>query len=288
MLKAAKTRIATTAIPASTRRTARRSIGRSRVRILRRSRPRRQLVAPARDEARRVLVDVDVAVEPEVVGVRAQEAADVRVARDGREVLLLERADVLRADLRRELDLGVAEPLPLAGLPQAVADLEHGGVYRCQCSRRKRSSYSADGDRGGERDADARDGEDAAEPDPPRAADRLERPCDRAARAAGEQQRHDRGGGCDRNRPHRVEQSERRESSASARWRQGSAAADDHAEQEGEQRAAVEPRAAARASGYARPLVRHCRRPEDGELVGDLEPAGAETVDRRRPAAAAP
>src|SRR5690349_21791277 len=37
------------------------------------------------------------------------------------------RADVLRADLRRELDLRIAEPLPLAGLAQAVADLEHAG-----------------------------------------------------------------------------------------------------------------------------------------------------------------
>src|SRR5581483_9120923 len=93
-----------------------------------RSRPRGRLVRPVvrQVEARCVLVDVDLAVEAEVVGVRAQEAAHVGVAGERVEVLLLERPDVLRADLRRELDLGVAEPLALARRPQAVADLEHG------------------------------------------------------------------------------------------------------------------------------------------------------------------
>jgi hypothetical protein len=89
--------------------------------------PRGRLVAPAHEEARRVLIDVDVAVEPEVLGVRPEEAAGVGIPRDRVEILFLERPDVLRADLRGELDLGIAESLPLAGLPQAVADLEHGG-----------------------------------------------------------------------------------------------------------------------------------------------------------------
>ena len=96
------------------------------------------------------------------------------------------------------------------------------------------------GDRGGEGDADARHGEDAAEPDASLAADRLERPCDRAARAAGEEQ----GQGCgrrgDRNRPDGIE-----ELRAGNLPRQLDGRRDDgrrqEAEQEGEPGAGVEP-----------------------------------------------
>ena len=64
-----------------------------------------------------------------------------RTCRPGRlEVLLLEGADVLRADLRRELDLGVAESLPLARLSEAVADLEHGRSLAAQCARGARAT----------------------------------------------------------------------------------------------------------------------------------------------------
>ena len=80
---------------------------------------------PSRDEAGAELVDVELAVEPEELGVRAQEALDVRMSRQHRELLVFERADVLRANLRRELDLRVLEALPHPGLAQAVADLEH-------------------------------------------------------------------------------------------------------------------------------------------------------------------
>jgi hypothetical protein len=41
------------------------------------------------------------------------------------ELLVFERLDVFRAELRRQLDLGVVEPLAHPRLTQAVADLEH-------------------------------------------------------------------------------------------------------------------------------------------------------------------
>ena len=44
------------------------------------------------------------------------------------ELLVLERAQVLGADLRRLLDLGEVEALAQARLAEAVADLEHGGA----------------------------------------------------------------------------------------------------------------------------------------------------------------
>ena len=64
----------------------------------------------ADDVARVVLVDVELPVEAEVVGVRAQEALDVRLGREQLELLLLEGAQVLAADLRRLLDLREVEP----------------------------------------------------------------------------------------------------------------------------------------------------------------------------------
>ncbi len=72
-----------------------------------------------------VLIDVDLAVEAEIVGIRAEKTARVRVGRQTVEVLLFEGADVLRADLRRELGLGKADPLPLPSGSEAVTDLEH-------------------------------------------------------------------------------------------------------------------------------------------------------------------
>src|SRR5262249_14102057 len=83
------------------------------------------LERPLRDEARVVLVDVELPVEAEELRVRAQEALDVRLRRQHRELLVLERANVLRTDLRRELDLRVVEALPDARFTEAVADLEH-------------------------------------------------------------------------------------------------------------------------------------------------------------------
>jgi len=68
-----------------------------------------------------------------------------------------------------------------------------------------------DGDRGGERKADAGHGEDAAEPDPQRTSGPLERPRDRAVRAAGKEQRRRRREGGDRNRPDGVEEGRTRD-----------------------------------------------------------------------------
>ena len=59
----------------------------------------------AADVARVELVDVELAVEAEIVGVRPQEALDVGLRRERLEPLLLERAQVLDADLRRQLGL---------------------------------------------------------------------------------------------------------------------------------------------------------------------------------------
>src|SRR4029079_12803214 len=72
-----------------------------------------------------VLVDVKLPAEAEKSAVRAHEALDVRPRGKDLELLLLERADVLRANLRRELDLRIVEPLAHAGIAQAGAYLEH-------------------------------------------------------------------------------------------------------------------------------------------------------------------
>ena len=65
--------------------------------------------SPAADEARVVLVDVELAVEAEILGVGAQEALDVGLRGQHVELLLLERAQVLPADLGRKLGLREVE-----------------------------------------------------------------------------------------------------------------------------------------------------------------------------------
>jgi len=72
------------------------------------------------------LVDVQLPVEAQVLRVRAEEALDVGLRRQDVEVLLLERAQVLAADLRPGLDLRKVESLALPRLAEAVTDLEHG------------------------------------------------------------------------------------------------------------------------------------------------------------------
>jgi hypothetical protein len=72
------------------------------------------------------LVDVKLPVEAQVVGVRAQEALDVRLGRESLEALLFEGTQVARPDLGRLLDLGELELLADASLAQAVADLKPG------------------------------------------------------------------------------------------------------------------------------------------------------------------
>jgi hypothetical protein len=91
---------------------------------------RRRAVRPGVDEAvggeaRLVLVHVQLPLEAEEGGVRVQEALDVRLGREHVELLLLERAQVLGADLRRELGLREIEALTDAGLAEAVAEIEH-------------------------------------------------------------------------------------------------------------------------------------------------------------------
>jgi hypothetical protein len=85
----------------------------------------RHVVEAVDDVARVVLVDVQLPVEPEELRIRAEEALDVRLRREDLELLVLDRADVLGADLRCELDLRILESLAHARLAQAVADLEH-------------------------------------------------------------------------------------------------------------------------------------------------------------------
>src|SRR5207248_10977662 len=80
----------------------------------------------ASDEARVVLVDVELALEPERVGVVPQEALDVRGRGQQVELLVLERLQVLAADLRLLLQLRELELLAQARFAKAVSDLEHG------------------------------------------------------------------------------------------------------------------------------------------------------------------
>ena len=92
------------------------------------------LVVGAGDEAGVVLVDVELPVEPEVFGIGAEEALDVRLGREQRELLVLERAEILPADLGGELGLGEVDPPPNASLAEAVADLEQGAGKRRRTS----------------------------------------------------------------------------------------------------------------------------------------------------------
>src|SRR5262249_16040139 len=85
------------------------------------------LVVPG-DKARVELVDVELAVETEVLGIGAQEALDIGRRRELVEALVLERAEVLDADLGSQLGL-VEVGLPAhPGFAQAVPDLEHGAM----------------------------------------------------------------------------------------------------------------------------------------------------------------
>ena len=82
------------------------------------ARPER-LILLAGDVARVVLVDVELAVHPERVRVRAEKALDVGVPGKLVELLGLERAKVLRPHLRAELHLVQVEALARSGLAQA-------------------------------------------------------------------------------------------------------------------------------------------------------------------------
>ena len=79
------------------------------------------------DEAGVVLVDVELAVEPEVLGIRAEEALDVRLRGQDVELLVLEGAQILPSNLRSLFELGKVEALAQTRLAEAVTDFEHGG-----------------------------------------------------------------------------------------------------------------------------------------------------------------
>ena len=78
-----------------------------------------RLLLLARDVARVVLVDVELAVHPERVRVGAEEALDVGVPGELVELLGLEGAQVLRPHLGAELHLVEVEALARSGLTQA-------------------------------------------------------------------------------------------------------------------------------------------------------------------------
>src|SRR6476646_5017610 len=103
------------------------------------------------DEAGVVLVDVELAVETEVLRVRAEEALDVRLRGQDVELLVLERTEVLPANLRPLLDLGKVEALAQARLAEAVTNFEHGEPVETdgKCGRERQ----AEGER---RDHDGR------------------------------------------------------------------------------------------------------------------------------------
>ena len=78
-----------------------------------------------RREAGVVLVQVELAVEAQVVRVRAQEALDVRVPGQHLELLLFEGSAGTSRGSSSRLDPRNLETLPQTSLSQAVADLEH-------------------------------------------------------------------------------------------------------------------------------------------------------------------
>src|SRR5207253_760461 len=90
-----------------------------------------------------VLLDVEVPVEAEVVGVRAQEPLHVRVAGQELPALFLERLEVAVANPDRLLDVGRREVALQAGLAQAPPDLEHAPLSRTSSARRRDAGLAA-------------------------------------------------------------------------------------------------------------------------------------------------
>ena len=73
--------------------------------------PDRRVVLLPEREARVVLVDVELAVQAEIVGIRMQEPPHIRLRGQDVELLVLERAQVLAADLGGLLGLPEVQPL---------------------------------------------------------------------------------------------------------------------------------------------------------------------------------
>src|SRR5439155_5760192 len=143
-------------------------------------------VVVAGDEPRVVLVDVELPVEPERLGVGAEEALDVRLRRQELELLVLEGADVLAADLGLALDRRQVESLTLARLAEAAADLEHAPIVD-RLLEVSEQGVEAERERAHEAEVQADPGEPLAEAE--RALVRVDRAADRAAGTAAEQDR---------------------------------------------------------------------------------------------------
>src|SRR5262249_32900443 len=93
-----------------------------------RARGRRWNVRRRRRKADEPLGDKDVAVEAEVLGVLAKEAALVRAFGQRVHALLLERLEIAHPDHRRGRGFGQADAPASPSLPKTAADLEH--VFR--------------------------------------------------------------------------------------------------------------------------------------------------------------
>src|SRR4029078_12041611 len=81
--------------------------------------------------ARVELVDEELSVEAEVLGVRAQEALGVGRPREHVELLLLERLDVARANCRVGLDVAEGQSTTFACLSECRTDLKHAVMAVC-------------------------------------------------------------------------------------------------------------------------------------------------------------
>src|SRR5688500_3577245 len=81
--------------------------------------------SPSSVVAQLVLLDEQLPVDPQVLRVRAQEALDESGAGQHLPLLVLDRAQVLRTDLRRRLDLGDVDPRAHPRLLQRGADVGH-------------------------------------------------------------------------------------------------------------------------------------------------------------------
>ncbi len=131
-------------------------------------------------EAGVVLVDVQLPVEPQILGVGAEEALDVGVRGQQLEALVLERPEVLAADLGAVLGVRELDVAAETCLAEAVADLEHSphgsGPVRGRLVRDEREQgVHADRPGRGQREDESEQSQEAAEaggPTPSRVAER--------------------------------------------------------------------------------------------------------------------
>ena len=101
----------------------------------------RLVLVLAADEPGVELVDVELAVEAEVLGVGAQESLDVGLGRQQLELLVLEGAQVLAADLRRELGLREVDARGASRASRRLLPISNTGPRRV--ARLGRDGYCA-------------------------------------------------------------------------------------------------------------------------------------------------